>query len=97
MQLRMSPDPLPGIINTFIGKADTSIHTLSYIIYKYFDFEYIHICRNIDLYNSAIRQSTFLTGVSVSKGPRSKEMSEPAVRRFSFSICNCVASVFFEC
>ena len=25
MQLRMSPDPLPGIINTFIGKADTSI------------------------------------------------------------------------
>ena len=25
MQLRMSPDPLPGIINTFIGQADISI------------------------------------------------------------------------
>ena len=25
MQLRMSPDPLPGIINTFIGLADISI------------------------------------------------------------------------
>ena len=24
MQLRMSPDPLPGIINTFIGQADIS-------------------------------------------------------------------------